>query len=239
VKLIADPSGRFAQRPFYEAAELDIECEKVMSQFLRSIYGEVAFPVSTDDLTKLIERHVEDFDSYANLTERYGEGVEGVTEFRPGKRPIVRIHEELSSAPSRENRLRTTLTHELGHVLLHTWLFDDRVAPSLFPREPRTDDVQACKRENMLNAPQVDWMEWQAGHACGALLMPASRVRKLAKEVASATPPPDFEAITPDSPFGRALVLAVTEQFSVSRDAARVRAHRLKLLSTLELSGPP
>ena len=235
MKLIADPTGRFAQRPFYEAKELDVECEKVMCQFLRSIYGTVTFPVSTDDLTKLIELHVDDFDSYADLTNLYGDGVEGVTEFRPGRRPIVRIHEHLSANSARENRLRTTLTHELGHVLFHTWLFDERTKPSLFSSAPRTDDVQVCKRENILNAPLVDWMEWQAGHACGALLMPASRVRKLAQEVASTVPPPALEAVMPDSAFGRALIVAVSEQFQVSRDAAQMRSHRLGLISQLDL----
>lgn len=236
MKLIPDPTGRFAQRPFYEANELDIECEKVMCQFLRSINGAVTFPVSTDDLTKLIERHVDDFDSYADLTELYGDGVEGVTEFRPGKRPIVRIHEQLSGNSARENRLRTTLAHELGHVLFHTWLFDERAQPSLFSSEPRTDDVQVCKRENMLNAPLVDWMEWQAGHACGALLMPASRVRKLAQEVAAKVPPPSLAAVMPDSPFGRTLILAASKQFQVSRDAAQMRSHRLGLISQLDFS---
>jgi IrrE N-terminal-like domain len=237
LKLIPDPTGRFRQRPYYEASELDIECEKVMSQFLRSVHGTVSFPVTTDDLTKLIERYVDDFDSYANLTEKYGEGVEGVTEFRPGKRPVVRIHESLAVGESRENRLRTTLTHELGHVLLHTWLFEERFGPSLFPSKSlRTDDVQVCKRENLLNAPQVDWMEWQAGHASGAFLMPASRVRKIAREVASHTPPPELAAIVPDSAYGRALILTLCERFHVSRDAAQVRSHRLSLLSEIDLN---
>ncbi|HWV46157.1 MAG TPA: hypothetical protein VN039_09090 [Nitrospira sp.] len=236
MRLIPDPTGRFTQRPFYEAGELDVECEKVMSQFLRSIHGKVAFPVVTDDLTKLIERHVDDFDSYADLTATYGEGVEGVTEFRPGKRPVVRINEGLSGDQFRENRLRTTLTHELGHVLFHTWLFDERFGPSLFPpKQRRADDVQVCKRENLIDAPQVDWMEWQAGHACGAFLMPASRVRKIAREVAIRTPPPELTAVVPDSAFGRALILTLCEQFHVSRDAAQVRSHRLGIFSEVDL----
>jgi len=235
LKLIADNTGRFIDRPFYEPAELDVECEKVMSQFLRSVYSKVDYPVSTDDLTKLIERHVDDFDSYADLTAKYGEGVEGVTEFRPGKKPIVRIHEILASDDSRENRLRTTLTHELGHVLFHTWLFDRRSAPSLLPPKPRADDVQVCKRDNLINAPQLDWMEWQAGHACGALLMPVSRVRKVAQEVVARVPPPALESILPNSEYGRALILTLCERFQVSRDAAQVRAHRLNLISQIDL----
>ncbi|UXI66127.1 ImmA/IrrE family metallo-endopeptidase [Tahibacter amnicola] len=236
MKLIPDPTGRFAQRPFYEGNELDIECERTMGGFLRSLYGKVSFPVSTDDLTKLIEQHVSDFDSYADLTAAYGDGVEGVTEFLPRQRPTVRIHQDLTNDAARENRLRTTLTHELGHVLFHTWLFDQRAGGGLFPSAPRNDDKQVCKRENILDAPQVDWMEWQAGHACGALLMPASHVRRLAKEVAIQTPPPSFGDLVVDSTYGRALVQAMCARFQVSSDAAQVRAHRLKLLARIDFA---
>jgi len=40
--------------------------------------------------------------------------------------------------------------------------------------------MQICYRDNILDAAQTDWMEWQAGYVCGALLMPASKVRELA-----------------------------------------------------------
>lgn len=231
MRMIADPTGRFRERPFYEPEELDRDCEKRLSTFLREIHGKVAFPVATDDLTKLIERHVEDFDPYADLSG-YGEGVEGVTEFRPHHKPAVRIAAGLSNETHRENRLRTTLTHELGHVLYHTWLFDQRHGGGLFPAPARTDDVQVCKRDTLLEAPLTDWMEWQAGHACGAFLMPITRVRKLAQDIARTTPPPALEAITADSAFGRALIEAVVQGFSVSREAAEVRLRRLELLSS-------
>lgn len=236
MKLISDSTRRFAKRPYYEPNEIDAECEDLVSKFLRSHYGTIEFPISTDDLTKLIEEHVSSFDSYADLTAKYGDGVEGVTEFQPGHRPVVRIHESLTGDEARENRLRTTLTHELGHVLFHTWLFDQRAAPSLFPVTPRQDDVQVCKRETILDAPQADWMEWQAGRACGALLMPASHARRVATDVAATTPPPNLGALLPDSAYGRALVRAFREQFQVSRDAALVRAYCLGLLSRIDLN---
>lgn len=231
MRMIADPTGRFRERPYYEPEELDRDCEKRLSTFLREIHGKVEFPVLTDDLTKLIERHVEDFDPYADLSE-YGEGVEGVTEFRPHHKPTVRIAADLSSESYRENRLRTTLTHELGHVLYHTWLFDNRHPGGLFPAPARTDDVQVCKRDTLLEAPTADWMEWQAGHVCGAMLMPITRVRKLAQEIAATTPPPPLEEITIQSAFGRTLIEAVVGRFSVSREAAEVRVRRLGILTS-------
>lgn len=235
MKLIADPTGRFAKRPFYEPAELDSECELLMGNFLRKQRGKVSYPVSTEDLTVLIEQHVNDFDSYADLGSRYGDGVEGVTEFRPGQKPNVRIDRSLMGDSSRENRLRTTLTHEFGHARFHAWLFDERAGPSLFPKPPSQDDVQVCKRETMLDASQSNWMEWQAGHVCGAILMPASRVRRLAKGVAERVPPPALEPITAEGAFGSALIGEVVTAFQVSREAAQVRLHRLQLLSSLDL----
>jgi hypothetical protein len=229
--MISDPTGRFKERPFYEPGELDRECERLVTMFLKELHGKVDYPIATDDLTKLIERHVADLDSHADLGH-YGSGVEGVTEFTPRKKPTVRIAAALAGEAYRENRLRTTLTHELGHVLFHTWLFDLRAGDSLFPiATKKGDDTQICKRDTIVDAPQTDWMEWQAGHVCGAILIPGGRARELAAEVAKRVPPPELAAVTPSTPFARALVDAVVERFQVSADCARVRAQRLNLIS--------
>ena len=45
---------------------------------------------------------------------------------------------------------------------------------------PIRNETQICYRDNILDAAQTDWMQWQAGYVCGALLMPASKVRELA-----------------------------------------------------------
>src|SRR5262245_19221242 len=113
VQYVPDKTGRFAQRPHYKPQEMDRECENIITSFLRSRYGDVQFPVSTEDLTRLIEQDAEDLDLYADLSE-FGAEVEGVTEFFPGKKPVVKIAERLSGDERMENRLRTTLTHEYG-----------------------------------------------------------------------------------------------------------------------------
>ena len=122
MKWVPDKTGRFAQRPHYLPEELDTECERVILSFLNKKYGRVEFPIKTDDLTVFIEERA-DLDSYAELSGE-GDHVEGVTEFLPGKRPVVRIAEELN-ASHLENRLRTTLTHEYGHVHFHRFMFED------------------------------------------------------------------------------------------------------------------
>jgi hypothetical protein len=71
----------------------------------------------------------------------------------------------------------------------------------------------------------TDWMEWQAGYICGALLMPKRRVDLLAaafaKECDLSMP------VKADTIDAQALAMRLTDLFDVSRDAARVRLLKL------------
>lgn len=236
MKLVKDTTGRFVERPHYEAAELDRECEKIICGFLKERHGVATFPVSTDDLTSLIETEADDLDLYADLSA-YGPNVEGVTIFVPGGKPKVKIASALTEDPSRENRLRTTLTHEYGHVHFHSYLFDQpSKSIELFAQSSAGsgasrggDVIQVCKRDTILEAQAYDWMEWQAGHVCGAILMPASKVRRLAKELLGDDVAASALNIT--SLHGASVIEAVQRGFKVSRDAARVRLLRLGIFS--------
>jgi len=220
MKWVKDKSGRFSQRPHYLPGEIDDECERVVREFLTKRYGEVAFPIKTDDLTVLIEQKA-DLDSYADLSGEPGE-VEGVTEFTPRKRPVVRISGALSAA-NMQNRLRTTLTHEFGHVHFHQFMFDDmeNQPPSLFPAQTQVH-TNKCHCDNMIGASERDWMEWQAGYACGAILMPASALLASAKFFREEKKIP-YANLAVSSEHGQQLITLVTSTFQTSRDAARVR----------------
>jgi len=76
VKYVPDRTGRFSQRPHYEPKELDRECENIIAGFLKERHGAAKYPVSTDDLTVLIERNTESLDQFADLSS-YGCNVEG------------------------------------------------------------------------------------------------------------------------------------------------------------------
>ena len=179
VKYVPDRTGRFSQRPHYEPKELDRECENIIAGFLKERHGAAKYPVSTDDLTVLIERDTESLDQFADLSS-YGCNVEGLTHFQSGRKPRVRISASLSGDENRQNRLRTTLAHEYGHVRFHAYLWDlEPPGADLLKSNPNAS-MQICYRDNILDAAQTDWMEWQAGYVCGALLMPASKVRELA-----------------------------------------------------------
>jgi hypothetical protein len=208
---VPDNTGRFGRRPHYDAKELDRIFEKRLTEFFRGTHRKIPIPIPTDSLTLLIEQDTSDFDPGADLS-RYGDGVEGVTEFPKSGKPRVRIASELAYDEVRENRYRTTLTHEYGHVYLHTYLFQ--------MQESAKDRQQVCKRESITGARPTDWIEWQAGYACGAILMPASLVRQRVESFAK-------QRSLSGQPFrGRPaveLVNSVKSDFQVSEAAARVR----------------
>lgn len=220
MKWVKDKTGRLSQRPYYLPDEIDDECERIIRDFLNKKYGKVEFPVKTDDLTVLIEQKA-DLDSYADLSGEPGE-VEGVTEFTPRQRPIVRISGALSEQ-NMENRLRTTLTHEFGHVHFHQFMFDDlqNQPPSLFAQQAQAH-TNKCHRDNMIGASDRDWMEWQAGYACGAILMPVAALLETVKRFREDKKLP-YANLAAGSEHGQQLITMVTSTFQTSRDAARVR----------------
>jgi hypothetical protein len=225
VKWAKDPTGRFVQRPFWLEHELDVECEGVVTDFLTKRHGRVAFPISTEDLTVMLEASTEDFDPFADLSA-LGEDVDGVTIFLAGRRPSVRINSSLAADSRRTNRYRTTLTHEYGHVKLHRFLWDFSPAEGLFGNDTAADRMMSCRRNTIVAAPTTDWMEWQAGYASGALLMPATRMAAVVtafQRQAGRVGPLGENAAHADE-----LVVEVQRSFQVSEEAARVRLSVLR-----------
>lgn len=234
VTFVRDQTGRFLQRPFFKPEELDRECESIISEFLKELHGDALYPVETEDLKSLIERDAEDLDIYADLSI-YGAEVEGVTEFRRGRKPSVKIASLLTEDARRENRLRTTLTHEYGHVRFHGYLFDvEPPAPDLLHQQPNRDRI-ICKRDSMIDAAQSDWMEWQAGYICGAMLMPKTALATVCRTFAEKHGL--YGAISLQTVYGAALITSVTAAFRVSGDAARVRLLKLGLVTEAAANG--
>lgn len=226
---VKDRTGRFPKRPHYERDELDLECERIVEHFLQGRHGSIKYPISTDDLTILLEQNVGNLDLYGTDAE-LGEDVEGVTDFFSKRKPDVRINSRLTADARYENRLRTTLTHELGHVKLHAFMYTDLVVtPSLFD-PPDKHQSNQCKRSNMLPMTETDWMEWQAGFACGAYLMPITALRRTVNEFAAESGI-SSPTISADSNPGRSLIARVALDYGVSKDAARVRLIQRSLLA--------
>ncbi len=222
MRWVRDQSRRFERRPFYAQHELDAQCDEIVEDFLRDKNGSAAYPITTDDLTVMIERDAAELDLYANLASE-GRGVEGVTEFRRRQKPSVRIAKYLSKSPSRENRLRSTLAHEYAHVVFHgfLWALEDRL------RKPGAvrPHYRRCRRSRVIAAPQSDWMEWQAGYAGGALLMPITPLREIVEPALSGWRA--SRMVRTGTEHHSALVERVAAAFAVSKDAAGVRLIKL------------
>ncbi|MBI2407565.1 MAG: ImmA/IrrE family metallo-endopeptidase [Gemmatimonadetes bacterium] len=241
MKYVRDLTGRFHQRPLFEREELDAICERALIDHLSECDTRLEYPVSTELLQTLIEAHAGKLDLFADLSGE-GDDVEGVTDFLKGQKPRVRISSDLSNDVRREVRLRTTLGHEFGHVHLHDALFQAHVsAPDLFgdrtvgarqsPKSVATQESLArCKRETIVGARDTDWMEWQAGYVCGALLMPRKELRGIVH--AAMRKAGQIDELEIGSELGRALVAEVAQRFFVSAEAARVRLQVLGLAVT-------
>lgn len=228
MRYIPDNTGRFSHRPYYEPGELDRECERIIASFMQERAGRLMFPIPTDVLTKLIERDADDLDLYADLSDE-GSDVEGVTDFYPGGKPKVRISVDLTENERRAHRYRTTLAHEYGHIHFHTPLFDSLpLSPRMFP-ELEPAQAQKCQRATIISAQKVNWMEWQAGYVCGALLMP---VTSFTQVVMAFRQRYNLHSIHVHSPQASKLQAVIAEQFDVSEDAARVRLMQLNYMTS-------
>jgi hypothetical protein len=227
VRNVLDKTGRFRERPHYDPSELDIECQGIITSFLKSLYGAATYPVSTEDLTKLIDRDTSDFDRYADLSD-LGTDVEGVTDFLADRKPVVRISRVLSEDGRQENRLRTTLTHEYGHVKFHAYLFATQESLAQL-HGMENQRASRCNRDSLLEAPATDWMEWQAGYVCGSLLMPLTEVKHTTG--AFLRKHDLFAPLQVGWGEASALISTISGAFQVSADAARVRLSRLDYLT--------
>lgn len=224
MKWVPDRTGRFGQRPHFDPDELDYECEQIVSSFLKERCSAANYPITTNYLTILIERNVSDLDVYADLTAE-GANVQGVTDFFPGKKPRVRIARDLSEQGWRENRLRTTLTHELGHVKFHNSLWDVAFRQLSLSPEMGGDHSPKCKQGAIIDASPTDWMEWQAGYCCGAFLMPITKLKQFVGEFVRAAN--CFPPLDRSSTVAADLIERVTKAFQVSTEAATVRLAKL------------
>ncbi|MBV9322477.1 MAG: ImmA/IrrE family metallo-endopeptidase [Chloroflexi bacterium] len=206
MRWLRDATGRFPRRPHYETDELESVCADLRLE-LHQVRSTREAAITTDDLSVLVEHHAADLDLYAELAPEF----DGVTDFARDARPRIRIAARLASQARFAHRLRTTLAHELAHVVLHNfiWWFDPGVA----------FDPHALSPRCALRTRSVDWMEWQANYCAGALLVPASQLESVA------------EPVWERSSRGRALIRSVQARFEVSAQVATIRLRQLGRLS--------
>ncbi len=229
-----DETGRFPEKPYYEQKELDILAQKITSDAADILGNKILYPISTDKLTVIIEKYVDDLDLYANLQEEYGDkNIEGVTIFIPFKKPIIKISENLQNIQYKENRLRTTLLHELGHVVIHDPLWQREFRKLQLPLDTTEQRIQICKRKTLFsknepNYENYDWMEWQANYFASAFLMPRTEIYKIYKEFTNNKT--SLVYIVDGSEEATMLIDFISQKFQVSKEAALIRLKIMKIL---------
>lgn len=232
MKWVWDKTHRFRMRPEYTLEELDDQCEALVSGYLRKRHGEVSFPIRTDDLRFLVEMESESLILDSGLGQEGG-AVEACTEFRPGHKPAVRIASMLATVPSLEKRFRAALAHQYGHVHFHDFLFQTEEGSwlSLFEGPPDSRPrLHRCRRDSVVPLSDDNWMEWQAGYVCGALLMPAGPLIAHVRDFRRARDL-DHAALSERSLDGAALIREVAERFQTSWDTARTRLAQQRILA--------
>lgn len=186
------------------------------------ISNAITFPIPNDTFEVLIEK-IADFDPYANLSE-IKPSIDGMTEFFKNKKPKVSIAKELQD-PENEYRLRTTLTHEFGHALLHEPEMAN--ASNILDLFPEIGNPQIkCKRESIGGVSKSDWKEYQAGYVCTSLLMPITYFKYFVlnffkKENA-------YAPLVMGSPIANRFLNQVSREFNVSKGAVKKRLSQLK-----------
>jgi hypothetical protein len=215
-----DPLGRPIRRLYLKTDVLDKRCEGVMREFMERRSGGYRLPIPTDELMRLIEERAGKIDTYASLPD----GIYGQTSMYYDRKPNVKISESIYNTRS-DHLVRTTTCHEFGHVWIHAPLWRE-VGTKI--KTATAGPVWNCHRDTIINAPEYDWTEWQAGWISGAILMPASALRSWAGEHAYR-----FRMNLPfpvKSPAASGLIAFVVERCDVSIVAAIVRLSKLNLL---------
>jgi hypothetical protein len=256
MKWVEDSTHRFTRRPYYTCEELDRECENIVIGYLQQKYGQVVFPLATDDLVVLLEKETSDLDLYADFGLA---DIEGQTTYLRDARPAVKIAGRLSLEENQNQRLRTALAHEYGHVHFHAflWFMDaPTVAPSGITRKIRRR--QHHYRQSLHNSvsgapapgpsftqknspgscflnssafvhglPEEDWMEWQAAYAGAAVLMPFSPLLAAIRKFNLSAGP--LSPRLPQPSLCPVLTAHLSAHFDVSPQTVSTRLTRMEL----------
>lgn len=207
----------------------DDEIELIMEDELRLAGLFPTLAASVVDLESFIERHLKaTLDQYADFDRT----VLGLTEFRSGNAPNVRINRDLTGSamdsewcpPGIQGRWRATLAHEASHIVLHRMLFEINPAQITMFQAPTSESTvfRCLKRDVAYRDGTRDWREVQANRGMAALLMPKTVFMNAA-----------HEEVTDNSKAGLAVATRrLAERFSVSREATAIRLQTLGFRSS-------
>lgn len=218
--------GPFPVGVFLEDAE--IESAALEQTHKANIYPSIDHPYVNADL--ILEKNFGITPDFEDLED----GVLGKAEFYKNGQVRVLIARLLGEEcnGSKENLYRTTLAHEIGHVVLHRILFlDDTLKFHGVSQSPDAKYPVLCRGDQTgytIKEYSGEWWEWQANRFMSALLMPRQPTIKMCEELRNA----NLGATTSD--LKQLLIQRMSVEMKVSRQACEIRLNQLKICQANE-----
>jgi len=220
MKSFRKQTGPFKQQPYFTDSEIEHICVDELSRM--GLFPSQPEPIRID---RFIEKRFKVSPTYQDLPE----GVLGITKFTDVGVAEVIVAKFLEDEED-EHRIRTTLAHEAGHGLLHSYLF-----VLDYNEEPLFGDNSEAKKPKVLcreNSGQ--WWEFQANKAMGALLMPRSLTTQAAAPLLTASGSLGIKTLTEDKREEAARYLAGI--FNVNPVVAHIRLSQMYPVNTQQMT---
>jgi hypothetical protein len=175
MKLVHQKDSPFTLRPYYDLNEIENLCASELRKV--NLFPDQPEPIRIDSF---IEKRFGFPEDYQDLPH----GVLGFTRFGANgvSQIVISSALDFGSDAVSERRVRTTMAHEAGHGLLHSFLYLNSGQTSLFDLD--SDPSKVLCREQHIEEGTVSikydgrWWEYQANCAMGALLLPQQLVRE-------------------------------------------------------------
>lgn len=189
MRVYRSSTGPFLERPYFKLEQIEQICTDELRQ--AGLYP-------TDPSPVRIERFIEKRFGVSATYDDLPSGLLGFTEFGDKGVKAIVIAKTLDDEGTKtaERRIRTTMAHEGGHGLLHTYLvvlgaaarplFGDGLDPKLPRILCRTDGLPAGTTSGGKNY-DGRWWEFQANQAMGALLLPKTLVHEALEPMLTAS----------------------------------------------------
>lgn len=221
-------TGPFAERPFFDDAELEaVACDELVKA------GLLPGTPSAVRIERFIEKRFKVVPEFDDLPH----GILGFSQFGAKGVEAVVLARALAEQGSRssERLLNSTLAHEAGHMLLHSHLFYlERRSANLRLLDEDLDDTNQrilCRMEAQASSndsrTRYDgrWWEYQANQMIGPLLMPRELVSVLVEPLCA--PAGSLGAVNMDQDRRVDAARLLADGFDVNPAAARVRLDKL------------
>ncbi|MBI2092353.1 MAG: ImmA/IrrE family metallo-endopeptidase [Deltaproteobacteria bacterium] len=212
--------GQFPIRVFYTENEI----ESCAIELLQKCSLLPTLDKPEVDVDMALESGFKISPSFDDLSKK---GVHGAAHFRKNGSFEVVLDGELSSNKNSEKRYRSTLAHEIGHVVLHRHLFINETL-AMYDVTPPDHDVSVLCRdfEDTVKANgkyNGEWWEWQANRFMSALLMPKFLITQVCRQIREQNNNLDEQGIKSFMTKGISLCC------NVSQEAARIRLEQLNI----------